>query len=65
MSDGITLNCPHCKGLATQKEYDFLEVKLKQHSLKHPEDEIYYDSNLPVYTCKDCKKQFAIESVNK
>ena len=65
MSDGITLYCPACGKLkAVNKEYDELKVKLKEHSLKHPEDETWYDSSIPVYTCQECKKQFAIERVN-
>ncbi len=66
MSDGITLYCPSCGELsALKKEYDELTVKLKQFSLKHPEDDIWYDSHIPVYTCQKCGKQFAIERVNK
>ena len=61
----MTLTCPSCGGLAIQKENDFLRVKLKEFSLKHPEDDIWYESNLPVYTCSKCKLQFAIERVNK
>ena len=65
MSDGITLYCPGCGKLtALKREYDELKVKLKLHSLKNPEDDVWYDSNLPVYTCDDCKKQWAIERVN-
>lgn len=64
MSDGITLCCPSCGKLtALKKEYDELKVKLKQHSLKHPEDNLWYDSNLPVYTCEQCEKKWAIERV--
>ena len=64
MSDGITLHCPNCgKRTALKKEYDFLPVKLKVGELKHPND--WYDSHLPVYTCQDCKSQWAIERVNK
>ena len=66
MSDGITLYCPGCGKLtALKKEYDELKVKLRTFSLKHTEDEDWYDSSLPIYTCSDCGKQFAIESVNK
>ena len=66
MSDGIELCSPCCNGeLCLKKEYDELKVKLKSHSLKHPEDEDWYDSSLPVYTCKKCGKQWAIERVNK
>jgi len=66
MSDGITLYCPSCgKYTALKKEYDELKVKLKQNSLKHPEDEIWYNSSLPVYTCQSCGRQWAIERMNK
>ena len=66
MSDGITLYCPGCGKLtALKKEYDELKVKLKEFHLKHPTDESWYDSSLPVYTCKDCKRQWAIGRVNK
>ena len=66
MSDGITLYCPGCGELkAIKKEYDELEVKLKEFSLKHPEDEDWYESSLPVYTCQSCKKQWVIDRVNK
>jgi hypothetical protein len=65
MSDGITLYCPFCRGFATKKEYDYLKVKLKEHSLKHPDDDNWYESTLPVYTCEHCGKQMAIELVNK
>lgn len=66
MSDGIDLYSPCCfNSLANQKEYDKLKVKLKQHSLKHQEDDIWYESELPVYTCVKCGKQWAIEGVNK
>ena len=65
MSEGICLYCPSCGKLkAIKKEYDFLKVKLKEHSLKHSEDEIWYDSSLPVYSCQGCKMQFVIEKVN-
>lgn len=64
MSDGITLYCPFCGELkALKKEYDALTVKVKNQSLKHPED--WYETNLPVYTCSGCKKQSVIEQVNK
>ena len=66
MSDGITLYCPRCGKLtALKKEYDELTVKLKEQSLKHPEDNVWYESHLPVYTCQSCKTQWAIERVNK
>ena len=65
MSDGITLACPTCgKFTALKKEYDELKVKLRRFSLKHPRDEDFYDSSIPVYTCSKCKKQWAIERVN-
>ena len=61
MSDGITLYCPGCgKPTAIKKEKDELKVKLRM-SLKHPED--WYDSNIPVYTCQECKRKWAIERV--
>ena len=63
MSDGITLICPNCANLTIQKEYDKLTVKIKNQSLKHPED--WYEYHIPVYTCKSCKQQWAIERVNK
>ena len=64
MSDGITLYCPSCGKLtALKKEYDELKVKLKQHSINHPEDDIWYDSSLPVYTCADCKQKWTMEKV--
>ena len=66
MSDGIDLYSPCCpNSLCRQKEYDKLIVKLKQSNLKHSEDENWYDSNLPVYTCVKCGKQWVIERVNK
>ncbi|KKL86585.1 hypothetical protein LCGC14_1943270 [marine sediment metagenome] len=66
MSDGIELLSPCCHyHYAKQKEGNVLKVKLKEHSLKHPEDEVWYDSSIPVYTCGKCKKQWAMERVNK
>ena len=66
MSDGITVYCPSCGGLsALKKEYDELRVKLRRFSLKHPDDEDWYDSGLPVFTCQKCNKQWVIERVNK
>lgn len=66
MSDGIQLFSPCCNNsLCTKKEYDELPVKLKEHSLKHPQDEVWYKSNIPVYTCLECGKQWAIERVNQ
>ncbi len=66
MSDGITLYCPGCGELsALKKEYDELKVKLKENSIKHPEDDVWYDSSLPVYTCQKGGRQWAIERVNK
>jgi len=66
MSDGITLYCPSCGELSClKKEYDELKIRLKELSLKHQEDENWYNSSIPVYTCSDCKKSFAIEKVNK
>jgi transposase len=62
MSDGITLICPSCgEYSALKKEYDELKVKIKNQSLKHPED--YVDYSIPVYTCQKCGKKFAIERV--
>ncbi len=62
MSDGITLHCPSCgEYSALKKEYDELKIKIKNQSLKHPED--YYDSIIPVHTCGKCNKKFAIERV--
>lgn len=64
MSYGITLHCPSCGEFsALKKEKDFLPVKLKVGEIRHPND--WYDSNIPVYTCQKCEKQFAIERVNK
>ena len=66
MSDGIELCSPCCPdSMALKKEYDALKVKLRLFDLKHPTDNNWYDSELPVYTCQKCKKQWAIERVNK
>lgn len=66
MSEGITLLSPCCHShYAKQKEYDKLEVKLREHSLKHPNDVVWYVSSLPVYTCQKCGKQWVIERVNQ
>ena len=65
MSDGITMFCPHCgKFSAVKKEHDALRVKLKLFDLKHPKDETWFPSELPVYTCDKCCRQWAIERVN-
>lgn len=56
MSDGITLNCPFCKGLATNLEYDHVDIKIKGND---------YYSRTPIYTCKDCKKKTLIERMVK
>lgn len=66
MSDGLRLHCPSCGKLKSiQKENDYLKVKLKYHSLKHQENDEWYESSLPVYTCEECRLEFAIERVNK
>ena len=65
MSDGPELLSPCCREhYAKQKEGDALRVKLKEHSLKHPDDEIWYESHLPVYTRGECGKQWAITRIN-
>ena len=61
MSDGITLHCPSCgKFTALKKEYDELKIKLK-----HADDDNWYDTSFPVYTCQDCGKQWAMERMSK
>lgn len=61
MSDGLTLYCPSCgKMTALNKEYD--EIKMK---LRNSESEEWYDSCMPVYTCKSCGLPWAIERVVK
>lgn len=64
MSDGNTLYCPDCGTYtALNKEYDKIDIKLKLFSIKHPDDDVWYDSYFPVYTCSFCKKKWAIERV--
>lgn len=61
MSDGLTLYCPSCgKMTALNKEYDEIKMKLKNSS-----SEDWYDSSMPVYTCKSCRLPWAIERVVK
>ena len=63
---GMRYFCPNCgKDSCHRKKTDFLKIKLKEFSLKHPEDNIWYDSHLPVFKCELCKSQFVIEWVNK
>lgn len=62
MSDGIDLFSPCCpNSLATNKEYELLEVRLR---LSKKED-TWYNSHIPVYTCKICQRKWAIEGVYK
>ena len=64
MSGGLCLYCPNCgERTALKKEYDFLPVKIKVGELKNPND--WRDTQFPVYTCQNCKAQWAIERVNK
>jgi len=66
MSDGITLRSVCCKySYMIKKETDYLQVQLRRFELKHSEEAIWYESNLPVYTCQKCKKQWVVERVNQ
>jgi len=63
---GLLIGSPCCpRHFGKQKIGDFLKIKLKETSIKHPEDNVWYDSRIPIYTCEGCGKQYAIERVNK
>lgn len=58
MSDGISFKSICCQNKYMQhKEYDYLIIKLP-----HPINKgNFYDSRIPVYTCEECKKKWAVE----
>lgn len=54
--------CP--ESWMTREGDNHLKVKLRYFSLTPPEREEWYDSHLPVYTCKKCGLRWAVERVD-
>lgn len=62
----IKLFCPNCGDTEiTKKDNDKLTLKVKENSLKHPEDNNWYEKNFSVYLCNRCENEWIIEKVNE